>query len=153
MGRGAGFHADQARRQRLEELQHLAAPQLLTNDDLFGRVDAMDWNTFLAISKTIVGTISWRGQSSPRDRAGDDPSRVAFVQVMANQRKESAVTFLEAAVAYFAKLGICIEHVMRHRYAPIHNLMRRSRPNRRSKLRHPTSHGTAFFTGNERQYA
>ena len=51
----------------------------------------------------------------------DDPSRVAFVQVMANQRKESAVTFLEAAVAYFAKLGICIEHVMRHRYAPIHN--------------------------------
>jgi hypothetical protein len=26
MGRGAGFHADQARRQRLEELQHLAAP-------------------------------------------------------------------------------------------------------------------------------
>ena len=36
----------------------------------------------------------------------DDASRVAFVQVMANQRKESAVAFLEAAVAYFAKLGI-----------------------------------------------
>ncbi len=27
MGRGAGLHADKARRQRLEELQHLAAPQ------------------------------------------------------------------------------------------------------------------------------
>jgi transposase InsO family protein len=42
----------------------------------------------------------------------DDASRVAFVQVMANQRKESAVAFLEAAVAYFAKLGIGIERVM-----------------------------------------
>jgi transposase len=38
----------------------------------------------------------------------DDASRVAFVQVMANQRKESAVAFLEAAVAYFAELGIRI---------------------------------------------
>jgi transposase InsO family protein len=42
----------------------------------------------------------------------DDASRVAFVQVMANQRRESAVAFLEAAVAYFAKLGIRIERVM-----------------------------------------
>jgi transposase InsO family protein len=42
----------------------------------------------------------------------DDPSRVAFVQVMADQRKESAVAFLEAAVAYYAKLGIRIERVM-----------------------------------------
>jgi hypothetical protein len=36
----------------------------------------------------------------------DDASRVAFVRVMANQRKESAVAFLDAAVAYYAKLGI-----------------------------------------------
>ena len=42
----------------------------------------------------------------------DDTSRVAFVQVRANQRKESAVAFLEAAVAYFAKLGIRVERVM-----------------------------------------
>jgi hypothetical protein len=35
----------------------------------------------------------------------DDTSRVASVQVRANQRKESAVAFLEVAVAYFAKLG------------------------------------------------
>src|SRR6202158_5576259 len=42
----------------------------------------------------------------------DDTSRVAFVQVMPNQRKESAVAFLEAAVAYFAKLGIRVERVM-----------------------------------------
>jgi transposase InsO family protein len=42
----------------------------------------------------------------------DDASRVAFVQVMADQRKESAVTFLEEAVAYYARLGIRIERVM-----------------------------------------
>jgi hypothetical protein len=37
---------------------------------------------------------------------------IAFVQVMADQRKESAVAFLEAAVAYFAKLGVRIDRVM-----------------------------------------
>jgi transposase InsO family protein len=42
----------------------------------------------------------------------DDASRVAFVQVMSNQRKESAVAFLEGAVAYFARLGVRIERVM-----------------------------------------
>jgi transposase InsO family protein len=42
----------------------------------------------------------------------DDASRVAFVQVMANQRKESAVAFLEAAVAYYAKLGVRVQRVM-----------------------------------------
>jgi transposase InsO family protein len=42
----------------------------------------------------------------------DDASRIAFVQVRVDQRKESAVAFLEAAVAYYAKLGIRIERVM-----------------------------------------
>src|SRR5215813_8140122 len=42
----------------------------------------------------------------------DDASRVAFVQVMADQRKETAVAFLQAAVAYYAKLGVRIARVM-----------------------------------------
>ena len=42
----------------------------------------------------------------------DDASRIAFVQVLTDQRKESAVAFLEAAVAYYAKLGVRIERVM-----------------------------------------
>ena len=42
----------------------------------------------------------------------DDASRIAFVQVMADQRKESAAAFLEAAVAYYAKLGVRVERVM-----------------------------------------
>ena len=42
----------------------------------------------------------------------DDASRVAFVEVMADQRKEIAITFLKSAVAYYAELGIRIERVM-----------------------------------------
>jgi transposase InsO family protein len=42
----------------------------------------------------------------------DDASRIAFVQVMTDQRKESAVAFLEAAIAYYAKLGVRVERVM-----------------------------------------
>ena len=42
----------------------------------------------------------------------DDASRIAFVQIMADQRKESAVAFLEAAIAYYAKLGVRVERVM-----------------------------------------
>ncbi|MGF7006218.1 transposase InsO family protein [Aminobacter sp. BE322] len=42
----------------------------------------------------------------------DDASRVAFVQVMPDQRKGSAVTFLEAAVAYYVSLGINVQRVM-----------------------------------------
>ena len=42
MSRGTGLHADKARRQRFEELQHLAAPKLLPNDDLLGRVDRVN---------------------------------------------------------------------------------------------------------------
>jgi transposase InsO family protein len=42
----------------------------------------------------------------------DDASRIAFVQVMANQRKESAVAFLEDAIAYYAKLGVRVERIM-----------------------------------------
>jgi transposase InsO family protein len=42
----------------------------------------------------------------------DDASRVAFVEVMTDQRKESAIAFLKAAVAHYAKFGIRIERVM-----------------------------------------
>jgi transposase InsO family protein len=42
----------------------------------------------------------------------DDASRVAFVEVMPDQRKESAVAFLEAAIAYYASLGIKVQRVM-----------------------------------------
>jgi transposase InsO family protein len=42
----------------------------------------------------------------------DDASRIAFSQVLPDERKESAVAFLKAAVAYYARLGIVVERVM-----------------------------------------
>jgi transposase InsO family protein len=42
----------------------------------------------------------------------DDNSRVAFSQVLSDEKKESAVAFLIAAVAYYASLGVIILRVM-----------------------------------------
>jgi transposase InsO family protein len=42
----------------------------------------------------------------------DDASRLAFSQVMPDEKKESAVAFLQAAVAYYAGLGITVTRVM-----------------------------------------
>jgi len=42
----------------------------------------------------------------------DDASRVAFSQILPDERKESAVAFLKAAVAYYASLGVAVVRVM-----------------------------------------
>jgi hypothetical protein len=41
--------------------------------------------------------------------ASDDPSRAGFVQMHANERKDSPVDFLKAAVAHFASRVVKIE--------------------------------------------
>jgi transposase InsO family protein len=64
-----------------------------------------------------------RGQSNRRSRgqgpgweyvhvAIDDASRIAFAEVMPNEKKRSATAFLRAALAYYASLGLKIERVM-----------------------------------------
>ncbi len=42
----------------------------------------------------------------------DDHSRIGFADIFPNEKKESAVAFLEAAVTYFATLGVTITRVM-----------------------------------------
>ncbi len=42
----------------------------------------------------------------------DDASRLAFAEIMPDEKKESAIAFLEAALAYYRKLGIRVERVM-----------------------------------------
>jgi transposase InsO family protein len=42
----------------------------------------------------------------------DDASRIAFSRILANEKKESAVAFLKAAVAYYQSLGITVARVM-----------------------------------------
>jgi transposase InsO family protein len=60
-----------------------------------------------------------RGQSSTRGVgwefahvAVDDHSRVARIDIMPNEKKESAVAALYSTVAYFATLGVAIDRVM-----------------------------------------
>ncbi len=64
------------------------------------------------------------GQSNPQSRPQggygweylhvciDDASRLAFTDIYPNEKKESAVAFLIAAVAYYRSLGITITRVM-----------------------------------------
>ena len=42
----------------------------------------------------------------------DDASRLAFSQILPDERKESAVAFLKAAVAYYRSLGVTVARVM-----------------------------------------
>jgi transposase InsO family protein len=42
----------------------------------------------------------------------DDASRIAFCQILPNEKKESAVAFLEAALAYYQNLGVTVSRVM-----------------------------------------
>ena len=42
----------------------------------------------------------------------DDASRIAFSQVLGDEKKQSAIAFLHAAIAYYASLGITVTRVM-----------------------------------------
>jgi transposase InsO family protein len=42
----------------------------------------------------------------------DDASRIAFAQVMPDEKKESAIAFLETALAYYQSLGVTVARVM-----------------------------------------
>jgi transposase InsO family protein len=42
----------------------------------------------------------------------DDHSRVAFADLLADQKRESAVGFLESALAYYASLGVRVQRIM-----------------------------------------
>jgi transposase InsO family protein len=42
----------------------------------------------------------------------DDASRIAFSQVLKDEKKASAVAFLKAAIAYYQSLGVTVERVM-----------------------------------------
>jgi transposase InsO family protein len=93
-------------RERPGELIHIDIKKL-------GRIDG--------IGHRITG--DRRGQSGRRARGEglgwefvhvciDDASRIAFVQVLPDEKQDSAVAFLKAAVAYYASLGVAVERVM-----------------------------------------
>lgn len=84
-------------------------------------IDIKKLGRFNAIGHRITG--DRRGQSSARGRgqgpgwefahvAVDDHSRVATAAIFPNERKNSAVAFLRAAVAYYESLGVTVDRVM-----------------------------------------
>jgi transposase InsO family protein len=84
-------------------------------------IDIKKLGKFNRIGHRITG--DRRGSSNLRSRGQgpgweyvhvciDDASRIAFSQVMKNERKGCAVAFLKAAVAYYISLGVKIERVM-----------------------------------------
>ena len=84
-------------------------------------IDIKKLGKFKRIGHRITG--DRRGSSNLRSRGQgpgweyvhvciDDASRIAFSQVMKNERKGCAVAFLKAAVAYYVSLGVKVERVM-----------------------------------------
>jgi len=84
-------------------------------------IDIKKLGKFNRIGHRITGDRT--GQSNLRSRGQgpgweyvhvciDDASRIAFSKVMKNERKQSAVAFLRAAVGYYASLGMTIQRVM-----------------------------------------
>lgn len=65
----------------------------------------------------------------------DDASRIAFTRILPDERKLSAVAFLEAALAYYASLGIAVRRVMTDNGACY-----RSRAFRKACARHGLKH-------------
>jgi hypothetical protein len=61
MRRGTCLHANQAGRQRFEELHHLAAAKLPPDDGLFGRIDAVDLKYVLGNIQTDCGNLHGDG--------------------------------------------------------------------------------------------
>jgi hypothetical protein len=57
MGARARFHADQARRQRLKERDHLAAAQLLSHNYSFGSSNAVNLEHVLGDIQTNHGNL------------------------------------------------------------------------------------------------
>lgn len=80
-------------------------------------IDIKKLGRFERVGHRITGDRT--GQSSSRGVgwefvhvAIDDHSRIAFTRILPDERKESAVAFLAAALAYYASLGVTVSRVM-----------------------------------------
>ena len=80
-------------------------------------LDIKELGRFDRVGHRITGDRT--GQSNSRDIgwefvhvAIDDASRIAFSQIMPDEKKQSAIAFLKAAVAYYHSLGITVARVM-----------------------------------------
>lgn len=80
-------------------------------------IDIKKLGRFARIGHRITG--DRKGQSNGRGIGWefvhvcvDDASRIAFAEIMPDERQDSAVAFLQAALAYYARLGVTVRRVM-----------------------------------------
>ena len=104
---------------RLSDLEPAEPPRRYQRDrpgELL-HIDIKKLGKFNKIGHRITG--DRKGQSNNRGVGWefvhvciDDASRIAFSRAMKTERKGCAITFLKAAVAFYANLGITVERVM-----------------------------------------
>ena len=84
-------------------------------------IDIKKLGRFERVGHRITGNREERSTTNGRSKGAgwefvhvciDDASRIAFSQVLGDERKESAVVFLHAACHYYASLGITVTRVM-----------------------------------------
>ena len=84
-------------------------------------IDIKKLGRFERVGHRITGDRAERSSTSGRSSGAgwefvhvciDDASRIAFSQILPDERKESAAAFLHAAVAYYASLGVTVTRVM-----------------------------------------
>src|SRR5262249_7487079 len=124
MRRGTRLHADQAGRQRRKELQHLTAPKLLPDDDLLGRINAVDLKHVLgdiqtpsAFAVLRLTRNSSRAGCSKDLRAFSPLRRCRIAASAAEKQKLQAISGRDVrarwtCLTFFAKLlsSLFVEH-------------------------------------------
>jgi transposase InsO family protein len=104
---------------RLKDLEPVEPPRRYERErpgDMI-HIDIKKLGRFERVGHRITGDRT--GQSNSRGVGWefvhvciDDASRIAFSRIMPDERRESAVAFLEAALAFYASLGVTVSRVM-----------------------------------------
>jgi transposase InsO family protein len=84
-------------------------------------IDIKKLGRFERVGHRITGDRAERSSANGRSKGAgwefvhvciDDASRIAFSQILPDEKKESAITFLHAAIEYYRSLGIAVTRVM-----------------------------------------
>jgi transposase InsO family protein len=97
-------------RQTPGELIHLDIKKLGRFDQVGHRISGH--RTRQSSTRGKRGGKSWGAGWEFVHLAIDDASRIAFSQILPNEKKQSATAFLNAAIAYYASLGVIVTGVM-----------------------------------------
>ena len=113
-----------SRRRDLEPAEPVRRYERAAPGDMI-HIDIKKLGRFTRVGHRITGDRS--GQSNHRGKRGgktygvgweyvhvaiDDHSRIAFAQVMPDEKQDSAVAFLKTALAYYRSLGVTVQRVM-----------------------------------------